>query len=262
MRVFDQVDPQRVERRELQLTILSLTVNAILAAGAALLMYPTISAHPVIFGELTSRVFFFGFCILSVLLVGYLFDRQIVVRRLRNEIARQHLRYTQLRLQAGRDLLTTQAGLNHFQDRLVMEFKRAVQTEVALSVLVIRLTPSNSVEDPDEITVAYGDAAKAMARKLRREDSLFYFSLGAFGILLPGTKVLDAREFSARIAEGLSDAAGAVGRFTSEIKTFNYPEHVETAHELELAVRSMLPRNIVSEPSIADPFAIPERSEV
>ena len=77
MRVFDQVDPQRVERRELQLTILSLTVNAILAAGAALLMYPTISAHPVIFGELTSRVFFFGFCILSVLLVGYLFDRKI-----------------------------------------------------------------------------------------------------------------------------------------------------------------------------------------
>ena len=38
MRVFDQVDPQRVERRELQLTMLSLSVNVILAAGAALLM--------------------------------------------------------------------------------------------------------------------------------------------------------------------------------------------------------------------------------
>ncbi len=260
MRVFDQVDPQRVEKRELQLTILSLSVNAILAAGAALLMYPTISAHPIIFGELTSRVFFMGFCVLSVLLVGYLFDRQIVVRRLRNEIAQEHLKYSQLRLQAARDVTSTLSGLNHFQDRLAMEFKRAVQTESALSVLVIQLTPSNAVEDPNEVAVAFGDAAKAMMRKLRREDSLFNFSLGAFGILLPGTKVLDAREFSARIAEGLSDAAGVVGRFTSSIKAFNYPEHVETAHELELAVRSLLPRDIVTEPSIAESFAVAEQA--
>ena len=260
MRVFDQVDPQRVEKRELQLTILSLSVNAILAAGAALLMYPTISAHPIIFGELTSRVFFMGFCVLSVLLVGYLFDRQIVVRRLRNEIAQEHLKYSQLRLQAARDVTSTLSGLNHFQDRLAMEFKRAVQTESALSVLVIQLTPSNAVDDPNEVTIAFGDAAKAMMRKLRREDSLFNFSLGAFGILLPGTKVLDAREFSARIAEGLSDAAGVVGRFTSAIKTFNYPEHVETAHELELAVRSLLPRDIVTELSIAESFAVAEQA--
>ena len=68
-----------------------------------------------------------------------------------------------------------------------------------------------------------------------------------------------AREFSARIAEGLSDAAGVIGRFTSDIKTFNYPEHVETAHELELAVRSLLPRDIVSEPAVADAFALADR---
>jgi predicted signal transduction protein with EAL and GGDEF domain len=249
MRVFDQVDPQRVERRELQLTILSLSVNAILAAGAALLMYPTISAHPVIFGAGTSRIFFVGFCILSVLLVGYLFDRQIVVRRLRNEIAQEHLKYSQLRLQAARDLISTLAGLDHFQDRLAMEFKRAAQTRAALSVLVIQLMPANAVEDANEVTVAYGDAAKAMMRKLRREDSLFNFSLGAFGILLPGAKVLDAREFSARIAEGLSDAAGVVGRFTSTVKTLNFPEHVETAQELGQAVRSLLPRTNNSESS-------------
>ncbi len=260
MRVFDQVDPQRVERRELQLTMLSLSVNVILASGAALLMYPTISAHPVIFGAATSRAMFVGFCALCVLLVGYLFDRQIVVRRLRNEVAQQHLKYTQLRLQASGDLLSSLSGLNHFQDRLVMEFKREVQSGAALSVLVVRLTPADSVEDSNEVTVAYGDAAKAMMRKLRREDSLYYFSAGSFGILLPCARVLDAREFSGRIAEGLSDAAGVIGRFTSDIKTFNYPEHVETAHELELAVRSLLPRNIVSEPVVADAFALADRT--
>jgi len=259
MRVFDQVDPQRVERRELQLTILSLSVNAILAAGAALLMYPTISAHPVIFGETTSRVIFAGFCVLCVLLVGYLFDRQIVVRRLRNEIAQEHLKYTQLRLQAGRDLLSTVSGFNHFQDRLIMEFKREMKTGSALSVLLVRLTPSDRVEDSNEVTVAYGDAAKAMMRKLRREDFLYYFSSGAFGIVLPGAKVLDAREFSARIAEGLSDAAGVIARFNSDIKTFNYPEHVETASELEEAVRALLPRDIITEPAIADSLVAADR---
>jgi hypothetical protein len=141
-----------------------------------------------------------------------------------------------------------------------MEFKREVQSGAALSVLVIRLTPADSVEDSNEVTVAYGDAAKAMMRKLRREDSLYYFSAGSFGILLPGARVLDARELSGRIAEGLSDAAGVIGRFTSDIKTFNYPEHVETAHELELAVRSLLPRNIVSEPAVADAFALADRT--
>jgi predicted signal transduction protein with EAL and GGDEF domain len=249
MRVFDQVDPQRIERRELQLTILSLSVNAILAAGAALLMYPTISAHPVIFGEATSRVIFAAFCVLSVLLVGYLFDRQIVVRRLRNEIAQEHLKYSQLRLQAARDLMSTLPGLDRFQDRLAIEFKRATQSRAALSVLVIQLTPANAVEDANEVTIAYGDAAKAMMRKLRREDSIFSFSLGAYGILLPGAKVLDAREYSARIAEGLSDAAGVVGRFTSAIKTLNYPEQVETAADLDRAVQSLLPRSVTLEPS-------------
>jgi hypothetical protein len=259
MRVFDQVDPQRIERRELQLTILSLSVNAILAAGAALLMYPTISAHPVIFGETTSRIFFAAFCILSVLLVGYLFDRQILVRRLRNQIAQEHLKYSQLRLQAARDLMSTLSGMDRFQDRMATEFRRATQSGAALSVLIIQLTPANAVEDANEVTVAYGDAAKAMMRKLRREDSIFSFSLGAYGILLPGAKVLDAREYSARIAEGLSDAAGVVGRFTSTIKALNYPEQVETVADLDRAVRSLLPRNIVSELPNWDAAGIEER---
>ncbi len=58
----------------------------------------------------------------------------------------------------------------------------------------------------------------------------------------------------ARLAEGLADAAGAVPRFASEIKIFNYPQTAATAHELEQAVRSLLPKELVSEPSIADSF--------
>jgi hypothetical protein len=105
-----------------------------------------------------------------------------------NEIAQQHLKYTQLRLQAGRDLLSSLSGLNHFQDRLVMEFKREVQSGAALSVLVIRLTPADSVEDSNEVTVAYGDAAKAMMRSCAARTRVLLLGR-VFGILLPDARV-------------------------------------------------------------------------
>jgi GGDEF domain-containing protein len=260
MRIFDRVDREGVEHRELQLSLLSIGINVILAAGVALLMYPTISTHPVIFSAQTSRIFFFGFCGLCVLLVSYLFDRQIVVRRLRREIVQNQMRFAQLQEQAGRDLLGSMSGLDHFQDRLVMEFKRSVQTGDSLSVLVVRLSPAAALAEEREVTAAYGDAAKAISRKLRRQDSLFLFMPGAFGILLPGAKVMDARQVSDRLKEGLGDAAGAVGRFTSDIKIFNYPENIESAHELELAIHSLMPRDLVAESVVADSLSFSGRS--
>jgi hypothetical protein len=83
---------------------------------------------------------------------------------------------------------------------------------------------------------------------------------GAFGILLPGAKVMDARQVSDRLKEGLGDAAGAVGRFTSDIKIFNYPENIESAHELELAIHSLMPRDLVAESVVADSLSFSGRS--
>ena len=74
-------------------------------------------------------------------------DRQIVVRRLRREIQEAQARYTELQYRTGEDLLRALAGMNHFQDRLVMEFKRAVTMRDTLSVMVITLTPSKDHAD-------------------------------------------------------------------------------------------------------------------
>ena len=82
MRVFDQVDPQRVERRELQLTMLSKSSsNAILAAGAALLdvSHDLGSSGHLWRHHVPRHVRRFSRS--CVLLVGYLFDLEIVVRR-------------------------------------------------------------------------------------------------------------------------------------------------------------------------------------
>ena len=253
MRLFDQVDPNSVDKREFQLAIFSLSIIAVLIAGLAVLMYPTVESHPMVFSAETLRISFFGFCGLSVLLLGYLIDRQITVRRLRREINRAEEKYRELHRQIGKDLLDTLSGMSHFQDRLTMEFRRAVSTRDTLSIMVIRLTPNPNVLSPAEITASLGDAAKAILRKLRREDSLYHFAEGAFGIMLPAVSVQNARIVAGRITEGLQDVSGAVDRFSHDIKIFNYPQHAATASELEKAVRALLPE-MITEPSIADAF--------
>jgi GGDEF domain-containing protein len=260
MRLFDQVDSKSVDKREFQLAVFSLSIIAVLVAGLAVLMYPTVESHPIIFSARTLRISFFGFCGLSVLLLGYLIDRQITVRRLRRQITQAEDRYRELHRQIGKDLLDTLSGMSHFQDRLSMEFRRAVNARDTLSIMVIRLTPNPNVVNEAERTAAMGDAVKAILRKLRREDSLYHFAEGAFGIMLPGVNVQNARIVSGRITEGLQDVSGAVDRFTHDIKIFNYPQHAATASELENAVRSLLPAELVSEPSIAGSFESPRKT--
>lgn len=247
-------ESQIVERAEFHLTVFSIAIIAIFASAIAVLMYPTILNHPVLFGARTVRVFFIGFCVLCALLVGYLVERQAVVRRLRREIIEGQVRYSNLQRQAGRDMLATLAGLNHFQGRLVMEYKRALNCGNSLTVMVVLVSPVADLPDEGGVTGAVCDAVKAITRKLRREDSLYHFSSGAFGTIMPGITAKEAQVTAARMSEGLIDAAGAVPRFASEIKIFNYPQTAATAHELEQAVRLLLPKELVSDLSISDSF--------
>jgi GGDEF domain-containing protein len=247
MRLFDRVDSVSVEKREFQLTILSLFSIVILGAGLAILMYPNVTAHPVYFSAGTTKILFFGFCGLCLLLFVYLLDRQLVVRRLRQEVTTAQARYSELHVQASQDLLKTLSGMSRFQDQIMMEYKRSVNCGEALSVVVIRLKPAPGIEDPADVTATLGDAVMAISRKLKPEDSLYNFLGGAFGIILPGISMQDARLVAARLSDGLNDAAGAVNRFTFDIKVFNYPQNAGTAHELEAAVTSLLSEDSAAE---------------
>ena len=250
MRVFDRVERENLDRREFQLLVLAITCIVLLAAGLALLAYPVIFSHPLVLAGWTLRIYFFGFCGLCILLVGYLWERYRVVRRLRQQISFELQRYADYRQQAGRDLLAALPKFNQFQDRLVMEYRRASNLSEPFAVLVIKLTPAVDLSDYGEITAAFGDAARAVARKLRRQDSLYQFCPDAYGAILPGMQEADARGVTLRLEEGLRDAAGAAGRFSAIVKIFVYPQHAATAHELEQAVRSLLPPDLVSEPAI------------
>jgi GGDEF domain-containing protein len=243
MRVFDRIDPTTLDRRELHLWLLAITVISILATGTALLMYPTLFSNPIILSGPTLRKTFFGFCVLSILLAGYFLDRQLTIRQLRRQLVEEQNQMMQIRHEASAELLESLPGISHFQDRLTMEFRRASNTQEPLSLLVVQLRPARELSEPVEITSAFGDGAKALMHTLRREDSIHQFRPGVFGILLPGVSAADAYRVADRIADRLRAASGASECFSFDIRVVNYPEHIATAREMEKAVVSFLPEN-------------------
>jgi GGDEF domain-containing protein len=243
VQIFDRVDPNTLDRRELNLWILAYSIILILAVGVGLLMYPTVFSHPLSLGEMPSRMAFFGFCGLAALAVGYFVDRQVVIRHLRTELEAEKTHISAIRREASSNLLTNLPGLNVFRDRLAMEYRRALTTHQPLSLLTVDLKPSRDLNISGETETTFGDAAKTLMRKLRGEDSLYLFAPGVFGILLPSVSTGGANIVRDRLMEGLHDAAGVSDRFSFGITVLNFPEHVDTAREMEESVQSILPQN-------------------
>ena len=246
MRIFDRIDPASLDRREMQLWLLAIATITILATGMALLMYPTVFSEPVVLSGSTLRKVFLGFCGLSVLFVAYLLDRQHVMRQLRKRLSDEEVRNQKLRHQASEDLLETLPKYSHFQDRLPMELRRASRTQGSLSLLIIRIKISSQISGQNEIATAFGDAAKSIVRRLRREDSMYLFAPGIFGVLLPGSTVDAGNRVADRLVDGLRDASGASDRFTSELRVVNYPEHTETSWGMEQALRQFFAEHQLS----------------
>ena len=241
MRIFDRIDSVNLNRRQWELCLLALAVIGILAVGMAFLMYPAAFSNDLIVSGATKRKLFFGFCVLLVLVVGYILDRQVVISQLRQRVAEQHRQAAEIRHEASMDLLATLPGFDLFRDRLAMEHRRAVSTQSPFSLLFVGLKPSPQVSGKDGIDAAFGDAAKSLTRKLRGEDSIYHFPTGVFAIVLPAVGLENARSISRRLDEGLRDAAGATTRFLFEVRVINYPEHASTAREMEEAARSLFP---------------------
>ncbi len=232
MQVFDRIDPHKLDQRDTELWALAIAVILVLAAGMAFLMHLASSSPVTLSGESGRRIFF-SFCILSLLLAGYLTERQFTVRKLRRQLEEERTQTTNLLSQASADLLQSLPGYEHFQDRLAMDFRRAVSLRQPLSLVITRLKLSPKLADAGEISTAYVDAAKTMIHKLRGEDSLYLLASGVFGILLPGVRGEDANRVVKRLSEGLSEASGAGKRFASDLRLVNFPEHAATAREME-----------------------------
>ena len=133
-----------------------------------------------------------------------------------------------------------------------MEFRRAVTAKLNLSVLVIAILVRSGFSEPSLALSALGDAAKAVSRRLREEDSIYNLRRGFIAVILPGANHRAAKKVSARLAEGLLDTSGANDRFSFDIQSVSYPEQTSSAHDLELAVCGFLPEDLPKEVLVAD----------
>jgi GGDEF domain-containing protein len=239
MGTLNRKELDKVERRELQLTILSVAYVLVQAAGLAVFMYPLVFLHPV-GNKWTLRVAFFGFCALTLLFTGYLLDRQRTVRKLKEQILAELERNVSLQHQASVDLLQTMPDQNHFWDRLTMEYRRAMTMQKTLSLLLVKAKPASAAAKTDPSSEAWSDAAKAMSRKLRPTDSIYRLSTDVFALVLPETDTLNAKRVAVRLQEELQ-AVRAKYNMAFDITAHNYPEHANSSHELEDIVKSLLP---------------------
>ena len=239
MGTLNRKELDHLERRELQLTILSAVFVLVLACGLAAFMYPLVFLHPV-GNKWTLRVAFFGFCGLTLLFIGYLLERQRTVRQLKQQILTELERNVTLQQQASVDLLHSMPDQNHFWDRLTMEYRRAMTMQKTLSLLLVKAKPVSAAAKTDASSEAWSDAAKAMSRKLRPTDSIYRLSTDLFALVLPETDVLNAKRIAVRLQEELQGVR-AKHNLAFDITAHNYPEHVKSSHELEDIVKSLLP---------------------
>jgi GGDEF domain-containing protein len=238
MATLNRKELENLERRELQLTILAAVFFLVLAGGLAVFMYPLVFLHPE--GNVwTMRVAFFGFIALTLLFMIHLFNRHRMMAKLKQQLLDELERNLELRLQASTDMLHSMPDVNHFWDRLTMEYRRAMTMEKTLSLLLVKAKPAPGAS-ADANSPAWGDAAKAMTRKLRPTDSIYHLSGDVFGLVLPETDVTNARLISLRLQKELEPVC-AKHRCSFTITVHNYPEHVKSSHELEDIVKSILP---------------------
>ena len=249
MTTINRQELDRLERRELQLTIIAAVFVFVLASGLAAFMYPLVFVHPDAGNKWTMRVAFVGFCVLTLLFIGYLLDRQRTVRQLKQQILQELERNIELRLQASSDLLHTMPDINHFWDRLTMEYRRAMTMQKTLSLLIVRAKLPASGNDT---TSALGEAAKAMSRKLRPTDSIYRLAPDLFGLVLPETDTLNAKRIAVRLQEELQPLRARHGG-SFETSVHNYPQDAQSAHELEDIVKSMLPVKDEFESAVPEP---------
>jgi GGDEF domain-containing protein len=238
MATIDRQQLDHLEHRGFQLTIFSAIFVFVLAGGLAAFMYPLVFVHPE-GNKWTLRAAFFGFCALTILFIGYLFDRQRSFTKIKQQLLSELERNVALQVQASADLLKSMPNQDHFWDRLSMEFRRALTMEKTLSLVLARVKPGVKSSANDQ-KAALSDAAKAMSKKLRPSDSIYRLSDDLFGIVLPETDTLNAKRIALRLNEELQSVRARYGS-SFDLTAHNYPDHVKSSHELEDIVKSVLP---------------------
>ncbi len=250
MHIFDEIQPQQLDRRQLQLTVLYRLTIAFIATGVEMLIYPWIFSRDILLSSRSLQFAFYGFCLLSVLLVGYLWDRQLTIRRLNEQVRAEQKRNRELRMKASSDVLNMIPGMRGFKEHLSIQSQVAnAKVGATFSIAVVRLYLSGTISQKLEEQIAFADAAQVIHRRLGNEDSIWTLGRGVYGIILSGTDVAAAKQFATSVELGLQDAAGVNSRFTADVQPLTFTGRARSVYELEQAVNALLPRDLTAIPS-------------
>ena len=251
--ILNREELDKLERRELQLTVLSVVFVLVLAGGLAAFMYPLVFVHPE-GNKWTMRVAFFGFCALTLLFVGYLLEHQRTVRELEQHLLAEVERNVALKHQANVDLLGSMPDASQFSDRLTMEFRRAKTMQKTLSLILVKVGKGTGSGKNPNMSAVGSACAKAMSRRLRPTDSIFRLAPELFGVVLPETDSVNGKQVSIRLQQELQGAQAGFG-VSFEVTAHNYPEDVVSSHEMEDLVKSQMPEQqtwSVAAPALAE----------
>jgi len=159
-----------------------------------------------------------GVCTSSLLLLGYLLNRQHQIRQLRKQLAKREGRIIPLRKEKEVDLLNRLAALGNLQPWLAVKLYRSTRIQKQLSAVIVSLKPSRVLDNSRDVSEAFGDAAEVLLASVRQGDSIYRLSPSVFSIVLLTADGADANRVAERVAEGLSCASEASGRFSFEIR--------------------------------------------
>jgi len=234
MHIFDRIDLQDLERREWHLWMLVLATLLVFASAIVLLMYPTVFLNPLVVSGPILRKAFFGFCALSILLLAYLANRQVLLARARRTVLKDQAAMLRAQKDVTANFLGSLPDLRLFQARVRAEFKRALLGQQPLSLVFVSVEAAGSSLSANNELIAV--LVGALKRKLRGDDFIYLLAPRVFCILLPGVTAANASRLRGRMTAGLNEAR-ASSRCSFEIKVLNYPEQAKTVQDIEEAIR-------------------------
>ena len=216
-------DWQRVERQDWQLWILSFFLIAILAAGVLSFMFPAVFWSKADFALQAPERVFYSLCVLMVLTLSYLAQKQSKLREIRRQLASErNLWEQQLIFNAVHDPLTGLPNRALLLDRIGLCLSRAKRhNKSQFAVMLIDLDRFKLVNDSlghsigDEVLLS---VAKRLLSALRSEDTVARLGGDEFGILLESVEeVSEIVRPVERIREALNSPLEIAGRevFTS-----------------------------------------------
>lgn len=224
-----EISWEEIDRRDWHLWILAILLMFVLGVSLLGFMFPSVFW---VQGQLALQApqqAFVGFSVLLALVLVYLLQRQLQMRRLKRQLFEARVAVHTVQHNAAVQAFLTLPGMSQFRDSLAMEYRRASSSGARLAIVVLRVLSAS----PEMM----GRIAALLRPMLRRGEMMARISDNVLGLILPDMQLSDATAFGARAEEHLSSQVGEVELMST---VSGYPEQAASLAELENPLRSFL----------------------